>query len=557
MQIIECVPNFSEGRNQDIINQITKEIDIVDGITLLDVDPGYDTNRTVVTFVGPPDAVINSAFNAIKKAQELIDMNNHKGEHARMGATDVCPLVPISNISMIDCVKCSNLLAERVANELKIPIFLYENSSKTNIRKNLANIRSGEFEGMEKKMKLKEWHPDYGPSIPHKSAGVTAIGARNFLIAYNINLNTKDRKIANDIALDVREQGRNLRNKEGKFIRDDNGIPLKKPGILKSCKAVGWFIEEYGIAQVSMNLTDINITAPHIAFDEVRRQARKRGVRVTGSELVGLLPLKSILDSGKYFLKQQKRSTGIPEIDIINIAIKSMGLNDISKFEINKKIIEYKINNNEQNLIKLNLLAFCNELSSESPAPGGGSVAALSGALGASLTSMVANLTFGKNKWKPLYNKLCKISEDSQNLKKRLLILVDEDTESFNDVMDAYKLPKISENEIQIRNKSIETAMKRAAMVPFKTLEHCSAIVKIAIDIAEIGNENSITDSGVAGEMANAGGKAALLNILINLETINDKKFTNSLSKKSKLMIKKIEADMRILRILVYKKIKK
>ncbi len=525
MKIIECVPNFSEGRDTSLIKEITDAMESVSGITLLDVDPGADTNRTVVTIVGDPDSVSESTFLGIKKGAELIDMRNHSGAHARMGATDVCPFVPISGVTMDDCVKYSKQLARRVGEELNIPVFLYEFSATSDDRINLANIRSGEFEGMAYKLKLPEWKPDYGPAKPHETAGVTAIGARNFLIAYNINLNTKDKKIATDISLDIREQGRNKRDKNGKFVRDEKGIPIKAPGILKSCKAVGWYIEEYGLAQVSMNLTNFNETPPHIAFEETRNQTRKRGVRVSGSELVGLIPLESMIAAGKYYLTKQKRSTGIPVQDIIHIAVKSMGLDDLAPFDPYEKIIEYRIGKRFNTLASMTLHGFSDELSSDGPAPGGGSVAALAGALGASLSSMVANLTFGKKKWEPLFEQMSQLAERSQKVKDELIQLIDRDTESFKLVMEAFKLPNKSEKQKKERDSAIDSAMKEATNIPFLTLQYCRDIMDLALEAAKYGNPNSVSDAGVGGEMANAGARGAALNVRINLNDIDDKSF--------------------------------
>ena len=537
MKIIECVPNFSEGKDPNIIKEITTSMESISGVTLLDVDMGNDTNRTVVTIVGPPEDVIKSAFLGIKKSIELIDMNKHKGEHPRMGATDVCPFVPISNVSMEECIKYSKELANLISKKLNLPVFLYEKSAQNKTRENLANIRSGEYEGMKKKMKDAKWKADFGPNIPHQTAGVIAIGARNFLIAYNINLNTQDKKIASDIALDIREQGRNKRNKDGKFIRDKNGIPIKKPGTLQDCKAVGWYIEEYGQAQVSMNLTNFNTTSPHLAFEEVRFQARERGLRVSGSELVGLIPLSAIISAGKFYLSKQKRSTGIPVKDIIKIAIKSMGLNEISEFNPYEKIIEYKIDTSNKDLVTMPINHFLDHLSSESPAPGGGSISALVGALGASLNSMVANLTFGKKKWDSLFDKMINISESSQELKDKLLILVDEDTNSFTNVMEAYKLPKSTIKEIKYRNTSINKAIKYATTIPHETLKYCYEVMKISYSAAKYGNSNSISDAGVAIEIAYAGIRGALLNIYINLNQIDDEIFKDRINKSSKKIL--------------------
>ena len=548
MKIIECIPNFSEGRDLSLIKEITDEIESVSGVSLLDVDSGYDTNRTVVTIVGSPESIIYSAFLGIKKASELIDMHKHRGTHPRMGATDVCPFVPISNASMDDCVIYSNELAEQVAKKLNIPIFLYEYSALAKDRQNLAVIRKGEFEGMTEKIKMTKWKPDYGPVKPHKTAGVTAIGARNFLVAYNINLNTKDKNIATDIALDIREQGRNKRNKKGKFIRDKQGIPIKIPGTLKSCKAVGWYLEEYGIAQISMNLTNIDDTSPHKAFEEIRKQAGKRGIRVTGSELVGLIPLQSMINAGKYYLKKQKRSTGTPSKDIIHIAIKSMGLDDIFPFKPNEKIIEYRISDKYGELASMKIHEFADELSSDSSAPGGGSVSALAGVLSASLSSMVSNLTFGKNKWIPLYDKMCDISCKSQALKDQLLQLIDKDTDSFKLLIAAYKLPKKSKKDIQTRENAIQSAMKEATIIPFQTLKCCRKIMDIAIDAAQFGNVNSVSDAGVSGEMAHAGSNGAALNILINLKQIQDSKYCQKMKDKTNLLVDKTNENLMILR---------
>ena len=555
MKIIQCVPNISEGRDITIIKKITDSIESVSGITLLDVDSGEDTNRTVVTFVGNPESILQAAFLCIQTASKFIDMRKHNGAHARMGATDVCPFVPISNVTMDDCVKYSNQLAKKVGKELNIPVFLYEYSAKNKYMKNLAEIRKGEFEGMEKKIKLSKWKPNYGPLIPHKTAGVTAIGARNFLIAYNINLNTNDKKIATDIALDIREQGRNKRNNSGKFVRDKNGAPIKIPGTLKFCKAVGWYIKEYGLAQVSMNLTNINETSIHEAFEETSKQARKRGVRVTGSELVGLIPLQSLISAGKYYLQEQKRSTGIPINDIIHIGVKSMGLDDLSPFNPKDKIIEYRINYPFGNLSSMKIHEFSNELSTDSPAPGGGSVSALAGALGASLSSMVANLTFGKKNWVSLYKRMCKLSEKSQHLKEELLTLIDKDTDSFYLVMEAYKLPKYSSKEILDRDFAIESAMKEATHIPFQTLTLCSQIMDIAIEAANYGHNNSISDAGVSGEMAHAGAHGAALNILINLKEINDTKFTNKMLKNTNMILDKTNDKLKVIRNIVKDKI--
>jgi len=547
MKIIECVPNFSEGKDLSLIKKITDSMESVSGVTLLDVDPGADTNRTVVTIVGDPESVIKSAYSGIQVATELIDMNKHKGAHARMGATDVCPFVPISNVTMQECIDYSYKLAEMVGANLGIPVFLYEHSANKKYKKNLAEIRSGEYEGMSSKLQSSKWKPDFGPLTPHPTAGVMAIGARSFLIAYNINLNTKDKKIATDISLDIREQGRNKRDKVGKFVRDSKGTPIKTPGLLKSCKAVGWYIEEYGVAQVSMNLTDFNETSPHKAFEEARKQASKRGVRVTGSELVGLIPLESMISAGKYYLKKQKRSTGIPIKDIIHIAVKSMGLNDLSLFDPKEKIIEYRIVDSSRRLALMNISDFSDELSSNSPAPGGGSVSALVGALGASLSAMVANLTFGKKKWKSVYVEMCKISEDSQILKDNLLKLIDSDTDAFNNVLEAYKLSAKTKKEANYKNTAILEAMKCAVDIPLYIIKYCYEVLKCTSEVLKHGNPNAISDAGVAAEIAYAALRGALLNVNINLKEINDPIYCDDIRKKTDKFL--INADKILLDI--------
>ena len=441
MKLIECVPNFSEGKNQDIINQITSEITSISNIRLLDVDPGQDTNRTVVTFVGHPDDVIQAAFLAISKASELIDMTAHKGAHPRMGATDVCPLVPIQGVSIDECIKYSHKLAKKIGETLKIPIFMYEKSAVSENRQNLADIRKGEYEGMAEKLKIKNWKPDYGPSKLNIKSGVTAIGVREFLIAYNINLNTSDKKLASDIALDIREAGRAKRDNSGKIIRDKNNIMVKVSGTLKAVKAVGWYLDEHNIAQVSMNLVDYKITSMHKAFDEVRSQAQKRGMRVTGSELVGLVPLEPLLDAGRYFLKKQKKSEGVSDKQLIHIAVKSLGLDEMYEFNQNEKIIEYIIDDKPK-LIDKTISSFVDEVSMDSPAPGGGSVSALVGSLSSGLVSMVANLSYSKKEFNKKRNTINKIALSAQSLKNDFLSLIDRDTEAFNDLMLSFRLPK-------------------------------------------------------------------------------------------------------------------
>lgn len=519
-QLIECVPNFSEGRDLSIIKQITDEIEKVEGVKLLDVDPGKATNRTVVTFVGNPDAVIDAAFLAIKKASEIIDMSKHQGEHARMGATDVCPLIPIANISMEETAKYAHKLAQRAGNELSVPIYMYESAATKPERKNLATVRSGEYEGLESKLQKPEWKPDYGPAKHNPKAGATAIGARDFLIAYNINLNTKSTRKANAIAFDVREAGRVKREGHpitGKILRDENGEALRIPGTLKSVKGVGWYIEEYGVAQISMNLTNINITPLHITFDEVVRAAQERGIRVTGSELVGLVPLKCMLDAGKYFLKKQGRSLGVSESEIIEIAVKSLGLDELSPFDPEKKIIEYFLKDaNQGKLIGMDLKSFANETASESPAPGGGSISAYVGALGAALSGMVGNLSANKRGWEDRVEEFSDLGEKCQFYKTELLNLVDEDTKAFTEIMNAFKLPKGTTEEKQTRKKAIQDATIYAIEIPLKVMQTAHDSMEYAKIMAEKGNPNSISDAGVGALCARAAVYGAFLNVKIN-----------------------------------------
>src|ERR1700761_5518246 len=475
MQLIECVPNFSEGRDLSIIKQITDEIESVDNVRLLNVDAGKATNRTVVTFVGTPKSVVQAAFKAIKKAGELIDMSKHKGEHPRMGATDVCPLIPIANITMEETAAYAQKLANRVGEELGIPAYLYEYAQADKKRSNLSVIRAGEYEGFFKKIKLPEWKPDFGPQEFDAKRGGTVIGARDFLIAYNVNLNTTSTRRANAVAFDVREAGRVMREGDpinGKIINDENGKPKSVPGSLKSVKAIGWYIEEYGVAQISMNLTNIEVTQLHIAFDEVCKKANERGMRVTGSELVGLVPLKAMLDAGKYFLLKQQRSVGVSEKELIRIAILSMGLSELSPFIPEERIIEYLLKDKASSkLAGMTLIEFADETASESPAPGGGSISAYIGALGAALATMVANLSSHKKGWDNRWQEFSDWAEKGQEYKDELLRLVDQDTAAFNIIMEAFGLPKASEEEKATRDKAIQDAPKYAIEIPFKEME--------------------------------------------------------------------------------------
>ena len=525
-QLIECVPNFSEGNDLGIIKLITDEIEKVEGVRLLNVDPGKATNRTVVTMVGEPANVIEAAFNAIKKAGELIDMRKHRGEHPRMGATDVCPLIPIANISMEETARFAQQLAQRAGEELKIPVYLYEAAQANKERSNLSVIRAGEYEGFFKKIKEPQWKPDYGPAEFDARRGGTVIGARDFLVAYNVNLNTTSTRRANAIAFDVREAGRTI-EKDGKKIN--------KPGSLKSVKAIGWFIEEYGIAQISMNLTNIQITPLHIAFDEVCKRAGERGIRVTGSELVGLIPLKAMLDAGKYFLQKQQRSAGISETELIKIAIKSMGLDELGPFKPAERIIEYMLNDKNNNrLISLSLSDFADETASEKPAPGGGSIAAYMGALGASLGTMVANLSSHKKGWDDRWAEFSDWAEKGQQYKDELLRLVDADTNAFNRIMEAFALAKSTEEEKAARSKSIQEATKLAIEIPFRVMEAAYGSMGVIKAMVEKGNPNSVTDAGVGALCARSAVIGAFMNIRVNAGGYDDKLYVEEMITRGK-----------------------
>jgi glutamate formiminotransferase / formiminotetrahydrofolate cyclodeaminase len=536
-KLIECVPNFSEGRDQNIIRQITDAIESVDGVSLLDVDPGASTNRTVVTLVGSPDAAVEAAFRAIKKAAELIDMRKHKGAHPRMGATDVCPFIPVSNVNWDEAIACANRLAKRVGDELKIPVYLYEKAAKNKSRSNLSVIRAGEYEGFFEKIKQSQWQPDFGPAIFNEKAGATVIGVRDFLVAYNINLNTKSVRRANSVAFDVREQGR-VQTEDGtgwgKPVLDANGEPIRVPGMLKHVKAIGWFVKEYGIAQVSMNLTNIEETPLHAAFNACSESAAKRGLRVTGSEIVGMVPKKSLVDAGRYFLRKQKWSEGVSDEELIDIAIRSMGLSELKPFDPKEKVIEFKIEDAEprNSLVKMNLREFCNETLSDSPAPGGGSVAALMGALGASLGGMVANLSAGKRGWDDKLEYFSNWAVKAQRLKDELLALVDEDTAAFNKVMAAFALPKESAEEKAARSAAIEQATKYATEVPLNVMETASRSYELLAEMAKRGNPASVSDVGVGALATRACIEGAALNVRINLAQLKDEKFKTALEEK-------------------------
>ncbi|HZS18593.1 MAG TPA: glutamate formimidoyltransferase [Candidatus Udaeobacter sp.] len=561
-KLIECVPNFSEGRDQNIIRQITDTIQSVEGISLLDVDPGASTNRTVVTFVGSPDGAVEAAFRGIKKAAELIDMRKHKGAHPRMGATDVCPFIPVSNVSWEEAIACANRLAQRVGDELKIPVYLYEKAAKNRSRSNLSVIRTGEYEGFFEKIKQPEWKPDFGPAVFNEKSGATVIGVRDFLVAYNANLNTKSTRRANSVAFDVREQGR-VQTEDGtpwgKPVLNAEGEPVRIPGKLKHVKAIGWFVKEYGIAQVSMNLTNIEETPLHAAFDACAESAASRGLRVTGSEIVGMVPKKCLIDAGRYFLKKQRWSQGASEEELIEIAIRSMGLSELKPFDPKEKVIEFKIESADpgDSLVKMNLREFCNETLSDSPAPGGGSVAALMGALGASLGGMVANLSAGKRGWDDKLEYFSDWAVKAQRLKDELLALVDEDTAAFNKVMEAFGLPRESAEEKSARSAAIEKATKFAAEVPLKVMETAFKSYELLGEMAENGNPASVSDVGVGALATRACIEGAALNVRINLAQLKDKKFRDEIAGKVRDLSADSEAQFKQITQIVEKQLSK
>jgi len=557
-QLIECVPNFSEGRDMSIIKQITDEIEKIDGVKLLDVDPGKATNRTVVTFVGEPKPVLDAAVACVKKASEVIDMSKQKGAHPRFGATDVCPLVPVSNITMDETVEYARELAERLGKEVNIPIYCYENAAFKEERRNLAFVRAGEYEGLAAKLADPNMKPDFGPAEYNDSVaktGVTAVSARDFLVAFNVNLNTTSTRRANAIAFDVRERGRKKREGgtlSGKLIKDADGKQVWEPGTLKSVKAIGWFIEEFGVAQISMNLTNISITSAHEAFDEVCKKADTRGIRVTGSELVGLIPLNAMLDAGRYFLRKQNRSTGVADKELIKIAIKSMGLNDLYEFKPEEKIIEYVLAKADTTpkLIDMTLTEFVEETASESPAPGGGSISAYMGAMGSALATMVANLSSHKRGWDERWEEFSDWAEKGKYYHDMLNNMVDEDTNAFNRIMDAFSLPKKSDEEKAARKQAIQDATKYAIEVPFKVMQLCYDSMEVIQAMAEIGNPNSVTDAGVGALAARSGVMGAFLNVRINTADLEDKKFVEDILKKGKeLQDKTIAKEQEILKI--------
>ena len=542
-QIIECVPNFSEGVDANVIKQITNAIESVDGVRLLHVDMGKATNRTVVTFAGEPAQVVEAAYLGIQKAAELIDMRHHKGEHPRMGATDVCPLVPVSNISMEETAEWAKKLGARVGNELNIPVYLYEAAQSNPERKNLSVIRAGEYEGFAKKIQEPAWQPDYGPNTFPAKHGATVIGARDFLIAYNINLNTKSTRIANRIAFDVREAGRVKREGNpisGKIVTDANGEPVRIPGTLKSVKAIGWYIEEYGMAQISMNLTNYNITSIHQAFDEVCKKAQERGVIVTGSELVGLLPLQPILDAGKHYLQKQGRSIGVSQNELIEIAIQSLGLNQLSPFNPQERIIEYALKQNSgKQLVDLSITDFVNETASESPAPGGGSVSALCAAIGTGLGAMVANLSADKRGWEDRTEEFSSWAAKAQDIKDQLLYLIDEDTKAFNGIMNAFQLPKSTDQEKAVRSAAIESASVYATEIPLKTMHVAYSAIPCLEYMVNNGNPNSITDAGVGLLCIKTAVRGAYFNVMVNAKGLKNKAQAEGFANEAKTILAK------------------
>ena len=557
-QIIECVPNFSEGRNKEVIKQITDVVEQMEGVKLLDVDPGEATNRTVVTFVGEPSVVVETAFRCVQKAAQLIDMRQHHGAHPRMGATDVLPLIPVSGITREECAVLARQLAERIAKELKVPCYCYEAAAKTPERRNLAVCRKGEYEALPKRMDVTSEVPDYGARKWDEQmarTGCTAVGARDFLIATNFNLNTTSTRRANAIAFDVREKGRPKReggSPVGKPMKDENGKVIMLPGTLKATKAIGWYIDEYGIAQVSMNITDINVTPLHIAFDEVCRCAQNRGIRVTGTEIVGLIPKRTLIEAGTYFLRKQNRSTGIPEEDIVKIAVKSMGLDDLKPFNPREKVIEYLLEDADRapRLVDLTVKEFADETSRESPAPGGGTISAYMGALGAALGTMVANLSSHKAGWDARWEEFSNWAEKGQAVQQELMLLVDEDTEAFNRIMAAFGLPKETEEEKAARSAAIQKATLFATEVPLHTMQASFKVFGLCRAMAEEGNPNSVSDAGVGVLAARTAVLGAGLNVKINASGLKDKATAERLIAEADTLIAKAkEAETEIMKI--------
>ena len=545
-KLVECVPNFSEGRDKDVIDSIVKSMQLVENVKVLDVDSGKDTNRTVVTIVGDPMAVLESAFMGIKTASELIDMNKHQGTHPRIGATDVCPMIPVSEVSDEECINLTKTLGKRVGEELKIPVYLYEKSAQYKNRTKLPIIRSGEYEGLSKKLSDPEWKPDFGPSVMHPQAGATVIGCRDFLIAYNINLNTKDTRLATDIAFELRELGRSKRIPnpnsknllDGEIVRHDDGKPVKVPGMFKDVKAIGWYVDDFKRAQISINFNNYKKSTIHDVYDKACILAEERGIRVTGSELVGLIPLDAIISAGKHYLQKQNRSIGVPVSDIIECAVQSLGLNDVTPFINNEKIIDYAVMENNDDMFDKD---FLESVSLNTPAPGGGSVSALSGSLGSALCSMVASLTHEKKDMLQNRSIMEEIGVKAQELKDDLAHLVSEDSRAFNKVLDAVRLPAISEQDKKEKTKNILLANKYAIEIPYQTAKKCYEVMQLAEILIEKGNPSSLTDAGVASEVAFAGLRGGCMNVLINLPELIDKPYINQKQKEVDNLLKKGE----------------
>jgi len=556
MKLVECVPNFSEGRDPEKIKAIVREVEAVPGVKLLDVDRGASTNRTVVTFIGTPESVKEAAFRAVAKAAEVIDMRVHKGAHSRIGATDVCPFVPVSGVTMEDCVRLAGELGARIAGELGIPVYLYEAAARTPERRNLATIRAGEYEGLPEKFKDHRWAPDFGKPVFNPKSGATVVGAREFLVAYNINLNTRDQKLAHEIALSLRESGRAKRDKDGNVVKDGRGNAVKVLGKFKEIKSVGWYIEDYGLAQISVNFTNYKITPIHVVFDEARKLAVKLGLRVTGSELVGLIPKEALLMAGRYYLEKQAKSPGVPEEELIRIAVRSLGLNDVSPFAPEKKVIEYQFEKDRHPLVGLTLREFANELSMDSPAPGGGSVAALCGSLSAALSAMVANLTVGKKGYEEVREEMVATAVRAQALKDGLLEAVDGDTRAFNKVMAAFRLPKTTPEQAFEKERAVEEANKEATLVPLEVLEKAGEAVALARVAAAKGNKNSVSDAGVAGLTGQAAGEGAYYNVLINLAGIKDSKFVADVRRRAERLRKALDKEGKAVRRILEKALK-
>ncbi len=553
MKLVECVPNFSEGRDPEKIRAVTREIEAVPGVKLLDVDPGASTNRTVVTFIGQPEAAQEAAFRAIAKAAEVLDMRGHRGAHPRLGATDVCPFVPVSGVTMEDCVRLASGLGRRVADELGIPVYLYEAAARTAERRNLAAVRAGEYEGLPEKLKDPRWAPDFGRPVFNPKSGAVIIGAREFLIAYNINLNTRDRKLAHEIALSLRESGRARRDRDGNIVKDARGNTVKVPGKFKEVKSVGWYVEDYGVAQISVNFTNYKTTPVHVVFDEAVRLAAKLGLRVTGSELVGLIPKEALLLAGRHYLEKQGKSPGVPERELIRMAVRSLGLNDVVPFDPDKKIIEWQFREPGPALVGLTLRAFADELSMDSAAPGGGSVAALCGALSAGLSAMVANLTVGKKGYEAVSGDMIAVAVRAQALKDRMLEAVDRDTRAFNKVMEAFRLPKTTPEQAEEKDRALEAANKEATLVPLEVLEASVEAAGLAKAAAAQGNRNSLSDAGVAGLTAQSAGDGAYDNVLINLGGIKDAKFADRARRRAAAARKALDREAKAVREIVAK----